>query len=110
MASGSLRDTIGSTSTQAYKGCTLAPVQGLITSVTTTGGMVEVLITYQFQGEYYCDYHKRDLFWTESAKKYASQFPAETSCVIRVNRADPQETALFDEDQSPATVCATAAH
>jgi hypothetical protein len=86
------------------------PVQGLIRSVTTTGGMVEVLITYQFQGEYYCDYHKRDLFWTESAKKYASQFPAETSCVIRVNRADARETALFDEDQIAATVCAIAAH
>jgi hypothetical protein len=86
------------------------PVQGLIRSATIEGSLVEVLITYQFQGEYYCDYHKRDLFSKKSAKEYAFRFPAETSCVIRVNRADPQETALFDEDQSPATVCATAAH
>src|SRR5438046_10708763 len=86
------------------------PVQGFIRSTTIDGSVVDVLITYQFQGEYYCDYHKRDLFWTESAKKYASQFPAETKCVVRVNHAAPQETALFDEDQTAATVGAVAAH
>jgi Protein of unknown function (DUF3592) len=84
------------------------PVRGLVRSVTRETSVVEVLITYQFEGGYFCDYHKRDLFWTESAKDYASRFPAETSCVIRVNPAQPQETALFDDDQFTAAPVAAA--
>ena len=84
------------------------PVKGLVRSVTRNASTVEVLITYQFEGAHYCDYHKRDLFWTESAKDYASRFPAETSCFFRVNPAEPQETALFDDDQVTAEPVAAA--
>ena len=79
------------------------PVKGLIRSVTRDGSVVEVLITYQFEGGYYCDYHTRDLFSTKSAEEFASRFPAETSCVIRINPMRPEETVLFDNDQ---IVCA----
>ncbi len=75
------------------------PVRGLVRSVTREEGLVEVLITYQSNGGYFCDYHKRDLFWKESAKEYASRFPLESRCVIRINPARPEETALLDNDQ-----------
>ena len=76
------------------------PITGLVRSVTRDGSVVEVLITYQFEGGYYCDYHQRDLFSKESAEEYAARFPAESHCVIRINPARPETAVLFDEDQT----------
>jgi len=70
--------------------------------------VVDVLIAYQFEGGYYCDYHKRDLLWKESAKAYASRYPVETTCVIRVNPSRPEETAFFEDDQLTAVPIAVA--
>jgi len=75
------------------------PVRGLVRSVTREESLVEVLITYQFNGGYFCDYHKRDLFWKASAEEYASRFPPENGCVIRISPTRPEEMVLFDNDQ-----------
>lgn len=85
------------------------PVRGRVISVIQKDGTVEVSVTYQVDGGYYCDHHKRDLFWTEAAKEYASRLPAETNCVIRVNPTHPEETAFFDDDQITPMSVATAA-
>lgn len=60
---------------------------------------MKVVITYQYNGGYFCDCHKRDLFWKESAKEYASRFPVQANCVVRINPAKPEEAALFEQDQ-----------
>lgn len=74
-------------------------VEGLVRSVTTEGSLVEVLMTYEVDGGYFCDYHERDLFLKESAREYASRFPLESSSVIRINPARPEEMVLFEDDQ-----------
>jgi hypothetical protein len=83
------------------------PVTGLVRSVTRERGVVDVLMTYQFEGGYFCDYHKRDLFFEGSAKEYAARFPSESSCVIRVDPSRPEQIAVFDEDQLKAVQVAT---
>jgi hypothetical protein len=77
--------------------------QGTIYYSKATGGVVETVFSYQFDGGYYSGRDNRDFFWSNSARDYLSRFPIGALVVLRVSPADPEQIAFRDDDQALAT-------
>ena len=67
--------------------------------VKASGGGVDTVYSYKFDGGYYSGRDSRDFYWGNSAKDYVSRFPTGTAVTIRVNPAKPEEMAFLDDDQ-----------